>query len=165
MNIVKAGAFSNDAGVVVDSFQFTDVFRTIELNPSEKDRFLEYLHDVVAQKVPAEQMLDARRHAANASNVKVEVATRLQFDSESSTHSTILQVVAQDIPGLLRQIALTLSTHKCNIEVALIDTEGDTAIDVFYLTQGGAKLGNEMQHTLAGHLTTAINQLRTPLGA
>ena len=40
MNIVKAGAFSNDAGVIVDSFQFTDVFRTIELNPSEKDRFL-----------------------------------------------------------------------------------------------------------------------------
>ncbi len=40
MNIVKAGAFSNDAGVIVDSFQFTDVFRTLELNPSEKDRFL-----------------------------------------------------------------------------------------------------------------------------
>ena len=34
MNIVTAGAFSNDAGVVVDSFKFTDVFRTIELNPS-----------------------------------------------------------------------------------------------------------------------------------
>jgi len=40
MNIVKAGAFSNDAGVVVDSFQFSDVFRTIELNPSERERFL-----------------------------------------------------------------------------------------------------------------------------
>ena len=52
MNIVKAGAFSNEAGVIVDSFQFSDVFRTLELNPSEKERFLEYLHDVVAQKSP-----------------------------------------------------------------------------------------------------------------
>ncbi len=118
MNIVKAGAFSNDAGVIVDSFHFTDVFRTLELNPSEKDRFLAYLHDVVALKVPVEQMLEARRHLNHPSNLKVEVPTRLEFDSESSTHSTILQVVAQDLPGLLRQIALTLSTNQCNIKVS-----------------------------------------------
>ena len=53
MNIVKAGAYSNDAGIIVDFFQFTDVFRTIELNPGERERFLAYLHDVVARIVPS----------------------------------------------------------------------------------------------------------------
>jgi len=158
MNIVKAEAFSNDAGIIVDTFQFSDPFRTLELNPSEVDRFRDSLRDVISLKTPIEVLL--RRRQAVRAPIMVKVETRLDFDSTASTHSTLLQVVAQDGPGLLRQIATTLAAHHCNIKVALIDTEGEIAIDVFYLTIAGAKLDPETQQRLQAALFLAIEELR-----
>jgi [protein-PII] uridylyltransferase len=53
-----------------------------------------------------------------------------------------------------------LATHACNIEVALIDTEGEIAIDVFYLTIRGAKLDPATQQQLHTALSVAVDELR-----
>jgi [protein-PII] uridylyltransferase len=148
MNINKADAFANAAGIVLDTFQFADLHRTLELNPSEAERFRKSLADVVNGKAPLEPLLKSRESAVRGRAPKVTVETRINFDDASSAHSTLLEIVTQDHPGLLHEIGSAMARLGCNIEVALIDTEGHKAIDAFYLTAQGQKLTTQKQEIL-----------------
>ena len=157
MNIVKAAAFSNKAGVVVDTFFFTDRFQTLELNLPEWERFKTNVHDVLTDRADLERMLSDRLRADKKVEPKVKVDTTVEIDDECSAHSTLIEVITQDRPGLLHRIALPLSRQNCNIEIAIIETEGQSAIDVFYLTSGGKKLAPEHREALRAALLAELD--------
>jgi [protein-PII] uridylyltransferase len=79
----------------------------------------------------------------------------VSFNSDASQSATLIEIVAQDRPGLLYDLTSAISSHGANIEVVLIDTEAHKAIDVFYVTANGRKLTPETQSALAESLREA----------
>jgi [protein-PII] uridylyltransferase len=159
MNIVKADAFANNAGIVVDTFRFSDPYATLRENPTEMEVFESRLKDVVTGTTQVGDLLKARMQARRKRPRKRTLEHSLTFDNASSSHSTLLHVVAEDTPGLLYTLTRALAEHDCDIGVALVDTEGEQAIDVFYLTLGGTKLGAGVQQQIYAVLDAALRHL------
>jgi [protein-PII] uridylyltransferase len=154
MNILKAEAFANRRGLVLDTFTFDDPLRTLDLNPTEADRLRATTERVLAGKTDVRELLRNRPKPALPSR-KARIPARVSFNSEASRTATLVEIVAEDRPGLLYDLASAVSSNGGNIEVVLIDTQAHKAIDVFYVTAEGKKLGPEKQRVFAEALKTA----------
>jgi [protein-PII] uridylyltransferase len=70
-----------------------------------------------------------------------DVKLQVTVDNDFDPAFTILEVKAPDRPGLLAHIARTLSNLALRLDRSIITTEGDRAIDAFYVAdQNGNKL-------------------------
>jgi [protein-PII] uridylyltransferase len=154
LNILRAEAFGNRRGMVLDTFTFADPMRNLELNPSEVDRLRSTAERVLTGRLDVKTLL-RNRPKVTAPSSKSKIAGRVSFNSEASQSATLIEIVAQDRPGLLYDLASAISEHGANIEVVLIDTEAHKAIDVFYVTSDGKKLTEEKQSALAEALRHA----------
>lgn len=155
MNILKAEAFANRRGLILDTFTFADPLRTLELNPTENDRLRSMAERVISGKMDVRELLRNRRKPALPSR-HARVAAGVAFDNDASTSATLVEIVAEDRPGLLYDLASAMAQSGCNIEVVLIDTQAHKAIDVFYVKSSGRKLDTERQKTLEAALRQAV---------
>ncbi|HWB85342.1 MAG TPA: hypothetical protein VG675_14460 [Bryobacteraceae bacterium] len=158
MNILKAEAFSNRRGLVLDTFTFADPSRTLELNPSEMDRLRAVAERVVLGKADVKELLRQRPKPSLPSR-KARITAKVSFDSGASRTATLIEIVAEDRPGLLYDLAWAISSNGGNIEVVLIDTEAHKAMDVFYVTAGGKKLDDEKQQIISAAIENVCRAL------
>lgn len=153
-NILKAQAWANQRGQVLDTFIFSDPHRTLELNPAESERVRDTVQRAIAGKVDVAQLIGKRRRAVPVNRIQ----PRISFDNEASENSTLIEIVAEDRPGLLYDVTSGISSAGANIEVVLIDTEAHKALDVFYVTAGGRKLSDDEQQRLKTKLIQVCSE-------
>ena len=80
------------------------------------------------------------------------------FDNDHSRRYTVLELVADDAPGLLHRVSRMISDHGCDVDLVLISTEGRKAIDVFHITRGGAKLTEDAEASLKADLERMLKE-------
>jgi [protein-PII] uridylyltransferase len=152
MNIIRGHALTNPSGLVLDVFQFTDDERFLELNSDAQDRLLHVLEDVVAGREELAARLRGRERGVLVARTGARFPAVARADNEASSRYTILDIVATNALGLLYRISRVISQHGCDVDLVLIATEGEKAIDVFHITKGGSKLTEAEQQELTADL-------------
>jgi [protein-PII] uridylyltransferase len=152
MNIIRGHALTNPSGLVLDVFQFTDDERFLELNSDAQERVLRVLEDVVAGREELAARLRGRERGALAGRSGARFPPVARADNEASSRYTILDIVATNALGLLYRISRVISKRGCDVDLVLIATEGEKAIDVFHITKGGSKLTEAEQQELTADL-------------
>ncbi|HVZ22045.1 MAG TPA: HD domain-containing protein, partial [Vicinamibacterales bacterium] len=154
MNILRGHALTNPNGLVLDVFQFTDDERFLELNPDSHAQVLRILEDVVAGRADVTARLRGREHSVLKTTVRFGPVVRA--DNTASSRYTILDIVAGNALGLLYRISRVISQHECEVDLVLIATEGEKAIDVFHITRAGRKLSEAEQQALTADLQRTL---------
>lgn len=158
MDILRGSAMTNPAGLVLDVFQFSDHEGFFRLNPGATAEFEARLQDVVAGRQDIAALLQRKENGPLYRRGPRRVAPVVSFDTTHSQQYTVLELVAQDALGLLHRVSRVIAQHGCDVDLVLMSTEGQRAIDVFHLTHGATKLSQAAQRALAHDLERMLEE-------
>jgi [protein-PII] uridylyltransferase len=156
MNILRGHAFTNPNGLVLDAFEFTDEERFFTLNRDAQQQVMRVMQDVVSGRADVTARLRGREHGILQARSAQRFAPVVHADNKASGRYTILDIVTGNALGLLYRISRVISQHGCDVDLVLIATEGEKAIDVFHITKAGAKLTEAEQIALTSDLQRTL---------
>ena len=156
MNILRGNALTNPNGLVLDVFQFTDDEQFLELNPGAHAQVLQVLQEIVSGRSDVASLLRGREQSVTQWRGMARIAPVVHADHGASGRFTVLDIVAGNALGLLYRISRVISEHDCNVDLVLMSTEGERAIDVFHITKAGVQLTEAEQRGLTSHMQDTL---------
>ncbi len=127
--------------------------------PSRLDRLQKMIERTLAGEVVARDAF-AERDRLKKREQAFEVPTEITFDNDGSEIYTIIEVDTRDRPGLLYDLARSLTGAHVRIHSAIIATYGEQAVDSFYVKDNfGLKIsGKGKQDKIRERLRRAIRE-------
>ncbi|HUW98377.1 MAG TPA: [protein-PII] uridylyltransferase [Acidiferrobacter sp.] len=86
------------------------------------------------------------------------ITTEVNFSSVAHGQPTVMELIAQDRPGLLHQVALALHACRTRIVTARVATFGERAEDVFFLTDEYGRPFSDSAEVRLAELDDAIRK-------
>ncbi len=146
IDILRAQVNTRADGVVLDTFQVTDVDGAVVLPERKQQRVREQLGQVIGGTLEEDQLFGQYRANWNwrarqeGEHVR---APEMKFENQVSDKYTVVEVDAHNRVGLLHKITQVLGEQELDIHTALINTVADRATDAFYVVDGrGQKIVN-----------------------
>ena len=162
MDILRGHALTSPAALALDVFQFADADEFFERNSQGLEEFDKRLREVVSGQTDVTSLLRSKEDSVLTRRALVRRTPVVHFDSGHSQRYTVLELVADDAPGLLHRVSRVISDHGVDVDLVLISTEGQKAIDVFHITRRGSKLTEDEEAVLKADL---LRMLQEPHGA
>ena len=107
-------------------------------------------HPEAAEYIQAKK--PKRRDGYDAPLGKVATTVKTKISCEPERYHTKLTVECTDRPGLLVDVVRTLKDLSLNVVSAEVDTIGDKALDIIYVTHQGAALSKNMEQLVVNSL-------------
>jgi [protein-PII] uridylyltransferase len=139
-------------------FQFADGDGFFERNSEAQKEFDRRLHEVIGGTTDVTSLLRNKEGSMLARRSLVRRTPVVHFDSGHSQRYTVLELVADDAPGLLHRVSRVISDRGVDVDLVLITTEGQKAIDVFHITRGGSKLSEGDEASLKADLERMLKE-------
>jgi [protein-PII] uridylyltransferase len=155
MDIHRGQAMTTPDGLVLDVFEFSDDASFLRKNPGATSDVYRMLENVVAGSVDVPALLQGKERNLLYRR-RQALPPVVRFDNEHSRRYTVLEIIADDAPGLLYRISRAVSSRGCDVDLVLIATEGKRAVDVLHVTTAGKKLSEADQAALRQQLETTL---------
>ncbi len=163
MDILRGHALTSLSGTALDVFQFADTDEFFERNSEGRKEFDKRLHEVVSGKIDVSSLLKGKEGSVLVRRSVVRREPVVYFDNGHSQRYTVLELVAEDAPGLLYRVSRVISDQGIDVDLVLISTEGHKAIDVFHMTRAGAKLSDSEEAALKAGLERMLQEPRAAM--
>ena len=140
--------------VVFDRFTVADADGGGRLKDDQVASVMKDLSSALSGSVDVEGMLKAhRRRWSLRDRPRMEYPVSVIHDPSASHRFTVIEIRAHDHVGLLHDIAAAMAEVGVSIHQAFISTEGERAVDAFYVTDPlGAPLDTESCNMLVERL-------------